>query len=349
MRIRPLTSAPLIAVLSITLAVALSLIAAAAYSQSSPSGPVSPTALPHVGPAVSAPAAGRTAHVQPSVPADGKLYLGVSSDSNTIATYDRVSGVTRSSILGGYILHGGSVMNIVHQSSDLPGTIPLVSWGVDFTHNAVLSGSADAYLIAQAKALAAYGKPVFLRLDWEMNGNWYPDWGSGAVSQDVYIQSWRYIREYFWLEGAYNVSFVWCPNVGDPEGSAAYDWYPGDAFVDWVGLDAYPQSHLAGLGLLSGTDGLNSMAEQATAHDKPLMLAEWAPSNLSSDVAQPFDQIFQWALSYPDTVKALVYFNYGSSKVDHFLLDYPVGAAEYRRLIAENRQRIVGAVIRGGG
>jgi beta-mannanase len=247
------------------------------------------------------------------------------------------------------VLNGGQLMSIVNHSSALPGTIPLVSWGVDFTHNAVLSGSDNAYLAAQAKALAAYGKPVFIRLDWEMNGNWYPEWSSGSVSPSTYIESWRYIREYFWLEGAFNVSFVWCPNVGDPEGTPAYDWYPGDAYVDWVGLDAYPQSHLAGLGLLSGNDGLDSMAEQAASHNKPLMLAEWAPSDLSSDVALPFDQIFQWALKYPDTVKALVYFNYGSSTTDHFLVDYPVGAAEYRHFIAENREKIVGAVINPGG
>lgn len=349
MRIGLLRGGPLIVVLSVVLAGALSLIAAVAYSQSNSPGPVSLTSLPHVGPTVSPPSTSSTAGAAPAVPADGKFYLGVSSDPNTIATYDRMSGVKQSSILGGYVLSGGQLMSVVNHSSNLPGTIPMVSWGVDFTHNAVLSGSANAYLISQAKALAAYGKPVFLRLDWEMNGNWYPQWGSGAVSPTVYIDSWRYIREYFWLEGAYNVSFVWCPNVGDPENAAAYDWYPGDEYVDWVGLDAYPQSHLAGLGLLAGTDGLNSMAQQAAAHDKPLMLAEWAPSNLSSDVAQPFEQIFQWALEYPDTVKALVYFNYGSSTVDHFLVDYPVGAAEYRKLIAENRKRVLGAVINSGG
>ena len=349
MRIRPLTGGPLVVVLGVAIAAVISLVAAVAYSQSSQPVLAVPAVLPHVGPTVSPPASGRAATVAPPVPADGKFYLGVSSDPNTIATYDRVSGVRQSSVLGGYVLNNGQLMSIVDHSSALPGTIPLVSWGVDFTHNAVLSGSDNAYLSAQAKALAAYGKPVFLRLDWEMNGNWYPEWGSGAVSPKVYIESWRYIREYFWLEGAFNVSFVWCPNVGDPEGASAYDWYPGDAYVDWAGLDAYPQSRLAGLGLLSGDDGLDSMAEQAAEHNKPLMLAEWAPSSLSSDVAGPFDQIFQWALKYPDTVKALVYFNYGSSTTDHFLVDYPVGAAEYRKLIADNRRKIVGAVISADG
>lgn len=309
-------------------------------------GTLASRVFPYVGPTVSPPSAELTAAEQPKVPADGDFYLGVSSDPDTITTYDRVAGLERPSVLGGYISKGGQLMNIVKHSARFPGTIPLVSWGVDFTDDAVLSGRDDSYIRAQAKALAAYGKPVFVRLDWEMNGDWYPQWASGAVSQAVYIESWRYIREYFWLEGADNVAFVWCPNVGDPAGSPAYAWYPGDEYVDWVAFDAYPQSKLAGQGLLDGNDGLDSMAEQAASHDKPLMLAEWAPSSPSPDVAQPFDLVFQWALSHPDTVKALVYFNYGSNTVDHFLVDHPVGAAAYRSLIKANRDRIVGAELR---
>lgn len=299
---------------------------------------------PHVGPTVSPPSAKRAAAARPAVPKTGKFYLGVSSDPDTLSAYDAAAGIERTAVLGGYVSNGGQVMSIVKHSSGLHGTIPLVSWGVSFTDNAVLSGADDAYLKSQAKALAAYGKPVFLRLDWEMNGTWYPGWSSGAVTPEIYIESWRYIREYFWLEGADNVAFVWCPNVGDPAGIAAYDWYPGNAYVDWIALDAYPQSHLAATGgLLTGQDGLDSMAEQAAAHSKPLMLAEWAPSTPAPDVAEPFDVVFSWALKYPHTVKALIYFNYGSTKVDHFLVDHPVGAAAYRKLIKEHRRDIVGA------
>ena len=316
------------------------------YARSQQEADSSP--IPHVGPTVAAPSAQVTTSKQPKVPATGDFYLGVSANPNTLATYDRLAGLKRPSVLGGYVNGaGGQLMSIVKHSSKLSGTIPLVSWGVAFTDNAVLSGSDDAELRAQAKALAAYGKPVFLRLDWEMNGDWYPKWDKSAVSTRVYIESWRYIREIFWQEGADNVSFVWCPNVGDPAGGSAYDWYPGNAYVDWVGLDAYPQSRLATKsGLLTGHDGMDSMAEQAAEHDKPLMLAEWAPSSPAADTAEPFDLVFQWALKYPRTVKALVYFNYGSSTVDHFLVDHPVGAAEYRKLIGENRSRITGAAFR---
>ena len=40
--------------------------------------------------------------------------------------------------------------------------------------------------------------------------------------------------------GANNVNWVWCPNI-DPDG-IFYDLsslYPGDAYVDWTGLDGY--------------------------------------------------------------------------------------------------------------
>lgn len=336
-------------VLASAFALALGFFALLSHASSHGPSVISLIDLPHVGPTVSAPSASVAAAAQPTTPADGEFYLGVSSDPDTLAAYNQVSGVERDSILGGYVLHGGQLMSIVKHSKAMPGAIPLISWGVDLTHDAVLAGTDDAYIRAQAQALAAYGKPVFVRLDWEMNGDWYPQWDGTGVSPIVYVESWRYIREYFWLEHAYNVSFVWCPNVGDPVGSAAYDWYPGDSYVDWVAVDAYPQSNLAGKGSLTGPDGLPAMAEQAAAHGKPLMLAEWAPSSPAPDVADPFDEVFRWAANYPGTVKALVYFNYGSSRVDHFLIDHPVGAAEYRSLIARNRDRIVGARIAPGG
>jgi hypothetical protein len=47
----------------------------------------------------------------------------------------------------------------------------------------ITSGTQDAYITAQARAVEAYGRPVFVRLDWEMNAFWYPHWNLGAVTR----------------------------------------------------------------------------------------------------------------------------------------------------------------------
>lgn len=275
----------------------------------------------------------------PAVPGTGKYYLGVSSDPDTLSDFDNAAALKQPGILGGYVAHEGELRDIIENSYHLAGTIPMVSWGVDFTGGTVVSGAKDAYLERQAQEVIAYGKPVFIRLDWEMNGSWYEQWGSGHVAPADYIAAWRHIRQIFWAAGATNAAFVWCPNVGQPSGTASQQWYPGDSYVDWIGVDAYPQSNGAS-SLLYGPDGLDAMANFAALRGKPTMMAEWAPTE--PDVPQPFDLVFAWAQRHPDTVKALVYFNYGSAQNDHFLTDHPVGAAEYRSLIAKNRAKIYG-------
>lgn len=67
----------------------------------------------------------------------------------------------------------------------------------------------------------------------EMNGDWF--WWSGK-DPDAFIRIWRHMFEYFSVtKGLDNLLWVYSPNHGDNTAS----YYPGDRFVDVVGLDAY--------------------------------------------------------------------------------------------------------------
>jgi beta-mannanase len=174
-----------------------------------------------------------------------------------------------------------------------------------------------------------------------MNGTWYPEWSRPGVSASAYVAAWRHIWTVFHQAGATNAAFVWCPNVGEFGGQAWTDWYPGSAYVDWVGLDAYPEpSNLAAD--VSGTGGLDALARFAERTGKPAMLAEWAPGEPAQDPAATFDAVFAWAARYPDAVKALVYFNFGSTDQDYVLPDDPTGAAAMRRLVARDKTDLYG-------
>ena len=195
-------------------------------------------------------------------------------------------------------------------------------------------------LAAYDAAVVAYHKPVFIRLDWEMNGSWYPDWSQPAVSPSAYVASWQHVWTIFHDAGVTNASFVWCPNVGDFGGVPWTDWYPGPAYVDWVGMDAYPKpSNLTGY--VSGAGGLDAFAQYAQQIGKPAMLAEWAPGD-STDPTADFDAVFDWAASYPNAVKALVYFNFSGGGQDYLLADDPTGAALMRRFVEQNRADLSG-------
>lgn len=284
-----------------------------------------------------------SAPAPPTVPGQGSFYLGVASSGGDLPAYDRAADVTQPAILSGYTNgRNGSVADVLSYVRNLPGTVPLVSWGVDLTGNEVADGSQDAYLTAQAKAVAAYRKPVFMRLDWEMNGSWYPNWSTSTVTPSEYIAAWRHVWTIFRQQGATNAAFVWCPNIGDLGGVPWTHWYPGNQYVDWIAVDAYldPDDATADV---SGPGGLDDLATFAASSHKPAMLAEWAPGQPGNDPAQTFDFVFSWADKYPGTVKALVYFNYGSEQRDDLLPDDPQGASRYRELIQLHKNDLFGA------
>jgi len=131
------------------------------------------------------------------------------------------------------------------------GAIPVYSWSSqsipssldepDFQLSDVIAGGYDSYIRSFAEGARDWGHPFFLRFDWEMNGGWFP-WAEGANGnqQGEFVAAWRHVHDIFASVGATNVNWVWCPNV-DPDGifQGLGPLYPGDAYVDWTGLDGY--------------------------------------------------------------------------------------------------------------
>jgi len=139
----------------------------------------------------------------------------------------------------------------------------------------IAAGKYDGWIANWAQQAKAFGHPLFLRWDWEMNGRWFP-WTTGAgASPTDYVAAWRHMHDVFVANGATNVSWVWCPNVLY-NGSPSYDTvYPGDAYVDWTCLDGYNKG---GQYSTSFVDlfGPSYRALLALAPTKPIMIGETA-------------------------------------------------------------------------
>jgi mannan endo-1,4-beta-mannosidase len=105
----------------------------------------------------------------------------------------------------------------------------------------IYGGDFDGYIDSWAEGLADYGGPVYLNFAHEMNGDWTP-WGVGVNgnSKTDFVRAWRYIHDRFRRAGADNVRWVWMPNkVYDNVAASLQDVYPGDAYVDWFGMNGY--------------------------------------------------------------------------------------------------------------
>jgi beta-mannanase len=93
----------------------------------------------------------------------------------------------------------------------------------------VIDGRFDAYIVSWARALAAWGKPVRLRLAQEMNGTWYDSVNGNHPGE--FVRFWRHVHAIFERVGATNVRWVWSPVSG-----AARSNFPGPSQVDVIGV-----------------------------------------------------------------------------------------------------------------
>lgn len=126
------------------------------------------------------------------------------------------------------------------------GAIPMITWeprswddpSRRFPLQAIAEGAYDGYLRESARAAAAWGNPIFVRFAHEMNGSWYP-WGAGVEGNtpSAYVAAWRRVVAIFREEGAANVRWVWTPYVEVGHRFPFRRYFPGSAWVAWIGLD----------------------------------------------------------------------------------------------------------------
>ncbi|MFD2614929.1 glycoside hydrolase family 26 protein [Paenibacillus gansuensis] len=135
----------------------------------------------------------------------------------------------------------------------------------------------DAYLHQFAKDLKEAGIPFFLRFANEMNGKWVP-WYS---TPKQYIEKFRIVADVVHQEAPDNVAMVYAPNP-EPE-NTIQDYYPGDAYVDWVGISLYSIFNPKDDPLKLGEDRTSHLGKldavyKLFANRKPIMISEGAIS-----------------------------------------------------------------------
>lgn len=290
------------------------------------SAEVSPPAFPPVA-AAKPSEKGVVAAVSQSI----KLYLGFALEpiaSNRIAQVEDQIG-HKFDLLMGYIQWGNSANSKLTSSYlnnfSINGKVPIISWEPwdpsqgaeqpEFKLSNIYNGNFDSYIREFAVSMKNYNKPIFLRFAHEMNGNWYP-WG-GTVngnSPSDFQKAWIHIFELFQQEGATNVTWIWSPDATSYpnfNGNAINDYYPGDSYIDWVGLDGYNWGNTKfGKTWESFETIFASGYKKVLGYNKPIMVAETASTESGGDKGTWLEEAFtkQIPSKFP-LVKALVWFN----------------------------------------
>jgi cellulose synthase (UDP-forming) len=145
----------------------------------------------------------------------------------------------------------------------------------------IAQGAGDAWLRSYAKQVAQYGYPVVIAFAHEMNGNWYP-WGYSHQPASAYVAAWRHVVQLFRDEGASNVTWMWTVNAVNAYSPSLRQWWPGSAWVNWVGIDGY---YYYATDTFASVFGL-AVAQIRTFTNAPIMIAETAVGTTSDRDAQ---------------------------------------------------------------
>jgi len=208
------------------------------------------------------------------------------------------------------------------------GYLPEITWepwddssGVNqpnYSLASIIDGDHDSYIQAWAEAAKAYGKPLLIRFAQEMNGNWYP-WSEqvNGNSPGEYVQAWQHVHDIFAEDGVQNVKWVWSPNVvGSGVSSNLAELYPGDAYVDYVGIDgySYPNDGCPAASELFGP----TLAITNQLTDRPAMIAETSIDSACSSQTSLMTSLLNWTSANPRIV-ALTWFDQDTASSDYSL------------------------------
>jgi beta-mannanase len=170
-------------------------------------------------------------------------------------------------------------------------------------------------------------RPIYLRIGYEFDGP------HNEMEPQAYVKAFQRIVDLIRAEGADNIAFVWHSYASPTyKGYPLSDWYPGDNYVDWVGISLFGHMYATEL----NAEG-NAVFNFAREHKKPVMVAEASPINgIEMDNLDVWNSWFVnfLSLTYNKNVKAISFINedWGRISIE--------GISEWRDARLQNNEQI---------
>jgi hypothetical protein len=194
------------------------------------------------------------------------------------------------------------------------------------------TGAFNSYYVTLAQNLVAGGESNdYLRLGWEFDGSWTP-WYAGTASAEASFAAYfqQIVTTMRSVPGA-NFRFVWNPDAAafTTSGYSVAAAYPGNAYVDVIGLDSYDQSWAtpqtsANAWSSTSLPNLTAARQFASANGKPLALCEWGVAIRSDghglgDDPSYINHMVSWMETSSNDVAYETYFDANSSGVNSLI------------------------------
>ena len=168
----------------------------------------------------------------------------------------------------------------------------------------VATGAYDEAINAFVDSLGEFGVPSFVRIGYEFEGSW------NGYTPEGFVSAFKYITDRIRERGLDDIATVWCA-AGGSAGFIAFEqlmqYYPGDEYVDWWGVDVFSPEEI-------GTPWLGEFYDLAAQRRKPVMLGEVTPRFVGADKGWEswtrwFKPFFEMVRAHPE-IKAISYINW---------------------------------------
>lgn len=179
------------------------------------------------------------------------------------------------------------------------GAYPLLSMEMPVSN--IVNKSQDSVIREWARKAKAWNKPFFYRPGWEMNGDWF-SWGR----HPDYGKAWRRLKTICDEEGATNITWVWCVNRMYNSASNPLNYWPGAAYVDWVGIDGYN----FGEPWLTPKEVFGQTLDLVKRYDKPIIICETGCTESNGNKAAWIKSLLTEFIPQHGKIKGLSWFNW---------------------------------------
>jgi beta-mannanase len=159
----------------------------------------------------------------------------------------------------------------------------------------------------------------YLRLGWEFDGNWYAWQAQTATDEANYASYFRQIVTAMRSVPGAAFNFVWNPDASAfvSTSDSVTAAYPGNAYVDVIGLDLYDRSWASPATPQNAWTStylpeLTAAESFAQSEDKPIALCEWGAqfgSNGLGDDPYYINSMINWMSISSNDVAYESYFN----------------------------------------
>ncbi len=172
----------------------------------------------------------------------------------------------------------------------------------------VAEGKYDEAIDSFCKGCEELEIPIYVRLGFEFNGLAW-----NGYLPEAHVRAWKHVVDRIKKNNVNNVATVWCYAV---DGEKNYmDYYPGDEYVDWWGIDIFSPEHLR-------DEFTEKFMQDAVKHKKPVMIGESTPRYIGVLKGQEswdtwFKPFFRW-IEQHHVVKAFCYINWDWSKLENW-------------------------------